>query len=223
MAAKYFTTTHTHPFSFDTVASAFFQRYPNPMADHVLTEDTLHRELKSAGTLLYTRRLLTKTDKVPKWGEKWIPSSIKRVVPLIEESQVDMKGRKLVTYTRNIGLSRFMLCVEKVCYHPNPLRPDETLAIKEVWVESGLYGIRSAVKNFGIERFKKNCTRATEGFNHVMEHLHERQHFLNDIRLKKIQEIKIKGETVIRNATDIAKSKAANKTTVFASSKETES
>ena len=40
------------------VAEAIFQRYPNPFARHVLSEDTVHRELLSGGTL-YTRRLLS--------------------------------------------------------------------------------------------------------------------------------------------------------------------
>ena len=46
------------------------------------------------------------------------------------------------TYTRNVGLSRFMVAVEKVRYTPDPENPNETIAIKEAWVESGIYGIR---------------------------------------------------------------------------------
>jgi len=216
--AKYYSTTHTHPFSWDTVASAIFQRYPNPMADHVLSEDTLYREMR--GHSLYTRRFLTKTNKVPKWGEKWLPANLKRFVPLVEESEVDPNNKTVVTYTRNVGLSRFMTAVERVCYKPNPSNPQETLAVKEAWIESGLYGLRSAVKNFGIERFKNNCHRATDGFNHVLAHLHQqRQQYLSDVRhLTKFQEIKTRGETAIRNAKDLAKAKAANTATVFAES-----
>ena len=46
------------------------------------------------------------------------------------------------TYTRNVGLSRFMVAVEKVRYTPDPENPNETIAIKEAWVESGIYGLR---------------------------------------------------------------------------------
>jgi len=204
--AKYYSTTHTHPYAWATVASAIFQRYPNPMADHVLSEDTLHRELR--GHALYSRRFLTKTNRIPKWGEKWLPSNLTRFVPLVEESKVDPGSQTIVTYTRNVGLSRFMTAVERVCYKPNPSNPQETLAVKEAWIESGLYGLRSAVKNFGIERFKNNCHRATDGFNHVMAHLHQRQQYLRDLQLQKFQAIKSKGENAIRNAKDMAK--AAN-------------
>lgn len=151
MAAKYYSTTHIHPFGWDSVASAIFQRYPNPMASHVLSEDTVERAVQPGGHL-FTRRILTKTNRIPAWGQRWLPANLRRVVPLVEESRVDLQNRTIVTYTRNVGLGRFMTAVERVCYRPNPDNPSETLAIKEAWVESGLYGIRSAVKNFGIER-----------------------------------------------------------------------
>ena len=35
-----------------------------------------------------------------------------------------------------------MIATEKVRYTPDPNNPNETLAIKEAWVESGLYGLR---------------------------------------------------------------------------------
>ena len=134
----------------------------------MLSEDTLHRRLISSN-VLYTRRFLTKTNKIPTWGEWFVPASLKRVVPLIEESYVDREAETVVTYTRNVGLSRFMTAVEKVVYRKHPDDPEtKTIAEKEAWIESGLVGIRSAVKNFGIERFKSNCQKATEGFNFIL-------------------------------------------------------
>ena len=93
MAAKYYGTTHRHPFKWDDVASAIFLRYPNPLATHVLSEDTLHRELRDNNTL-YTRRFLTKTNKLPKWGERFF-ANLKKYVPLVEESIVDPKSRTM--------------------------------------------------------------------------------------------------------------------------------
>jgi len=210
MSARYHSETHRHPFRWDTVATAIFQRYPNPMAEHVLSEDTLFRRVMrddvTGQTTLYTRRFLTKTNKFPKWGEKWMPANLRRYVPLVEESQVDPSTQTIVTYTRNVGLSRFMLAVERVQYTPDPDNPKETLAVKEAWVESGLYGIRSAVKNFGIERFKTNCHKATDGFNLVMAHLATRQLYLRDMQMKKFHQIRSRGEAAILNA----RAKAAN-------------
>ena len=132
MSAKYYNTEHVHPYSFDQVsdhlnplcyllsqsycqvAHAIFQRYPNPFARHVLSEDTVYREVIN-GTTLYTRRFLTKTNKIPKWGERWL-ASFRRSVPLLEESWVDTEARTITTYTRNVGLANFMSAIEKVVY-----------------------------------------------------------------------------------------------------------
>ena len=112
------------------------------MAEHVLSEDTLFRGVVtdevSGRPTLYSRRFLTKTNKFPKWGEPFMPASLRRYVPLVEESRVDPTTQTIVTYTRNVGLSRFMSAVERVCYKPDPENPTQTLAVKEAWIESGL-------------------------------------------------------------------------------------
>ena len=63
-----------------------------------------------------------------------MPVNLKRYVPLVEESHIDRNNKVVVTYTRNVGLSKFMTAIEKVRYQPNPANPLETIAIKEAWV-----------------------------------------------------------------------------------------
>ncbi len=60
---------------------------------------------------------------------------------------------------------------------------------------------RSAVKNFGVERFKQNCQRATAGFDHVLAHLQSRQQHLAEIRAKKWGEVR----ATAMHAAEIAK------------------
>merc|ERR1711936_865387 len=79
-----------------------------------------------------------------------------------------------------------------VVYQPNPENPSETIAVKEAWVESKLYGIRSAIKNFGIERFKNNCVKATEGFNYVLERIQTQQNSLREMGHVKLAEFHLK-------------------------------
>lgn len=186
MAAKYFNTEHVHPYSYDQVAQAIFQRYPNPFASHVLSEDTVYREIIN-GTTLYSRRFLTKTNKIPKWGERWL-SGFRRSVPLLEESYVDSEQKTITIYTRNVGYSNFMTSIEKVVYKACPCNPNHTVALKQAWVESNFYGLRSAIKNFGIERFKNNCVKATDGFNHVLERIQIQQNSLREMGHVKLAE-----------------------------------
>ena len=151
--AKYYTETHSHPFSWQQVAEAIFQRYPNPFSTHVLSEDTVYRAVVGAGgNVLYTRRFLTKTNKLPSWGEKYL-SRFKKMVPLVEESTVDREKRIITTYTRTVGLSMFMSAIEKVSYRQHPNDPNVTIAVKEAWIESGLYGLRLVHMNFILNPF----------------------------------------------------------------------
>jgi len=184
--ARYFTTEHSHPYPWEQVAQAVFQRYPNPFATHVLSEDTLHREIID-DNVLYTRRVLTKTNKVPSWGERWIKGLVRRV-PLVEESYVDSASRSITMYTRSIGYTSFMVAVEKITFQPCPQEPGHTVALKQGWVESNFYGLRSAIKNFGMESFKRNITRSTQGFNHVLERLTEREQELRLVAGVKLAE-----------------------------------
>ena len=67
---------------------------------------------------------------------------------------------------------------------------------------------RSAVKNFGVERFKQNCQRATDGFNHVLVRLHSQQQHLSEIRARKWQEVKETGAAIrvtAKHAAEVAK------------------
>lgn len=72
---------------------------------HVLTEDTIEREMKNGK--LHSKRLLSKTNPVPKWGEHFYRNS--KSVKIVEESIVDPKERTLTTYTRNIAFTKVMV------------------------------------------------------------------------------------------------------------------
>lgn len=72
---------------------------------HVLSEDTIYREVKNGK--LYSKRLLTKTNRVPKWGERFIGNNSN--VKIIEESIVDPKEKLFITYTRNLTYTKVMV------------------------------------------------------------------------------------------------------------------
>jgi len=74
------------------------------------------------------------------------------------------------------------------------------LAVKEAWIESGIYGLRSAVKSFGVERFKANCQRATEGFNVVLARLASQQAALSGAGHRRWQDLRQSA----RNAASVA-------------------
>lgn len=158
---KYWSTFHEHPFPWSQVVSLYWRRYPNPSSGHVFSEDFAEVKVREDG-LLYTKRLLIKTNKPPSWSSHFFSA---KDVPVIEEAVVDPVARTMTTYTRNIGLRYFMGTTERVTYKPVG---EKTEVLKEVWINSGVYGFRSAIKKFGVDRFKRNCVAASEGFEHVL-------------------------------------------------------
>lgn len=201
---KYYSNFTSLKFSWDQVASAFWQRYPNPQSTHVLTEDTIKRDVE--GKKLFSTRLISKTNKLPKWGEKIIPGGTRHVC-VIEESVVDVEKKTLTTYTRNVGLTKFMTIDEKVVYKPDPENRNRTLCERQAWIGSNLFGFSYAVQAFGLERFKKNSQKALSGFEHVLNRM-----FLPEItestRGTTVNATKDKLKEKAKAATELAKQKA---------------
>ncbi|KAJ8713797.1 hypothetical protein PYW08_007417 [Mythimna loreyi] len=166
--ARYFENTSTFNFSWDQVARGYWKRYPNPQSVHVLSEDTWSREVKDG--CLYTKRVLTKTNRVPKWGERFFSA---KSVKIIEESIVDPEKKILVTYTRNLGFTKVMSVVERVEYRS--AGPGQTIARRSAWIDSQVFGFSRAIRAFGVDRFKKNANQMVNGFNHVLHAMFPRQ------------------------------------------------
>lgn len=162
--AKYYETSTIFNFNWDQVAQGFWRRYPNPHSQHVLTEDTLERTVRDGK--LYTKRLLSKTNRVPKWAEHITNA---KSVKIIEESICDPKKKTLTTYTRNVAFTKVMSVIEKVVYTCDDAEPGKTIAIRSAWIDSQMFGFSRAIRAFGVERFKKNCHKMVAGFNIVLE------------------------------------------------------
>ena len=79
-------------------------------SNHVLSEDVIERELRDG--CLVSKRLISKTNKLPRLGEHFVPSKVKSAC-VVEESIIDPKAKTFTTYTRNISLTKIM--VSNIC------------------------------------------------------------------------------------------------------------
>lgn len=173
---KYYATDTTIKNSWDQTIAAVWQRYPNPFSKHVLSEDTLERRVQ--GAKLFTKRLLIKTNPLPKWGQRFVSL---RQVAVVEESILDRDQRLFVTYTRNIGYTSTMNVVEKCIYAPFSSSFDDssastskipsTIVKREAWISSQMRGFASVLQRFGVERYKHNAHNAIKGLNFALARL----------------------------------------------------
>lgn len=114
---KLFSQKYTYENPWPTVTLAFFLRYPNPHATHVLSCDVLERTLTPHGTLL-TTRLILKRGSVPKWVPQGIVSRAESWI--VEESEVDTVGRVVRCVTRNLDHVKVMSVRETVTLREGP-------------------------------------------------------------------------------------------------------
>ncbi|XP_024144408.1 PRELI domain-containing protein 1, mitochondrial isoform X1 [Oryzias melastigma] len=144
------------------VVAAFWQRYPNPYSTHVLTEDVLYRELTPNNHLL-SRRLLTKTNRLPGWAERVFPAHVARAVYVLEDSIVDPQTNTLITKTWNLNHNKLMVVVERCLFEEDRGRPSWTRLKREAWISSAVYGLGRPIQEFGLARFKSNQAKAMRG------------------------------------------------------------
>lgn len=205
---KYYEGVSTFKYSWPQVAAAFWRRYPNPQSTHVLSEDVVSRYVGKDGCL-YTKRIMAKTNKLPKWGERFVPGGTRQLY-VLEESVVDPRNRTFTTYTRNLGLKSIMCVDEKCTYKLSETNAAVTEVIKQAWIVSSLYGFGRALQHFGYERFKGNTKKANKGFEAVLSLLYPHPEPSSTAVQTKIAASKEKLKESAIKAKDIAKLKAVS-------------
>lgn len=80
--------------------------FSDRFSKHVLTEDVLERYIRDDGKL-YTIKMLTKTNPMPRWGERFYKGP--KFVTIIEETIVDPDTSTFTSYSRNITMTHFMV------------------------------------------------------------------------------------------------------------------
>ncbi|KAK0055212.1 PRELI domain-containing protein 1 mitochondrial [Biomphalaria pfeifferi] len=196
---KFVATTSLFKYTWEQVAISFWQRYPNPNSKHVLTEDVISRQID--GDKIISKRMLTKTNKIPKWGEKLVGQN--KNVLIVEESVVDMSQKTVTTYTRNLGLQKIMSIEEKCVYKINPENPAWTICERTAFVSSCVFGVAGALEVFGAKRFQSNAKKATQGLDFVLTSLFRSDHLKDHPLL-----VSTKIKDTARKAAEMAKSKA---------------
>ncbi|XP_078117025.1 PRELI domain containing 1a [Sander vitreus] len=164
---KYFCCGGLLKSNWDQVCVAFWQRYPNPYSNHVLTEDIIFREVTPTNCLI-SRRLLTKTSRAPRWMERYLPKHMASSAYIIEDSIVDPQKRTMTTLTWNISHARLMSVEERCQYQINPDNTGWTQIKREAWISSNIYGLSRAIQEFGLARFKTSVTKTMKGFEYVL-------------------------------------------------------
>lgn len=157
---------HTFSRPFETVSIAFFNRYPNPYASHVLSIDTLERYVDPEGKLISTR-LIRKTGKLPNWVKPFLGKISESWI--IEHSVVDVGSGVMLTYTRNLDHTKIIKVEEYTKFEKDGKSTQVNSMVK---FSSGFgLGIRNRIEKWSHEKFDENIKKSRKGMSFVMEKL----------------------------------------------------
>lgn len=124
---KFFENSFNYDYSFPAVSLAYFLRYPNPYATHVLSTDVIDQHFDPATQRLCTTRLHLKRSKIPPAVLKILPkgilggSSDAGQSYVLEKSVVDAREGWMETETRNLEWTGILSVVEKQIYKRSPI------------------------------------------------------------------------------------------------------
>ena len=124
---KFYETSFDYDFSFPAVTLAYFLRYPNPYAKHVLSTDVIDRHYDPDTQHLTTTRLHLKRSKIPSPVLKVLPKGILGSGAdagesyVLETSTVDVKNGWMMTETRNLEWTGILSVIEKQKYQKLPV------------------------------------------------------------------------------------------------------
>ncbi|XP_065888637.1 PRELI domain-containing protein 1, mitochondrial-like [Dysidea avara] len=152
------------------VASALWQRYPNPFSNHVLSEDTIERTVDSNGVLRSKKIMIKRGSKLPNWAKMIAP--VLSQAGIIEESIVDPTTQQFITYTRNFTAKKYLVVEEKCTYMASLENSNWTQCIKQVWFKSSLMGVSRAIELYTSDRYKRNASKAEKGLQFVLTKLY---------------------------------------------------
>jgi len=127
---KFYSTTFAYDYSFPAVSLAYFLRYPNPYATHVLASDTISRSFDPESGILTTTRLHLKRSKLPSAVLKLLPRSLLGAgangdsqAYILETSTVNVKEGWMETESRNLEWTGVLSVVEKQKYIRAAMEP----------------------------------------------------------------------------------------------------
>lgn len=176
---------------------AYFLRYPNPQASHVLTVDVIDRRIEERPSshahgmpslVLCTTRLLLKKGSLPSWAPKNIIEHSTSWV--LEDSEVDLTPRHdnaprvMSIWTRNLDHTSVMAITEGLKFEetstaPAPLTRCEAAA--DVRSEISFKLLRGRIEKFGLKRYISHLDTSRDGLIWTIRRLLHLQNALPEI------------------------------------------
>ncbi|AOW03147.1 PRELI-like family-domain-containing protein [Yarrowia lipolytica] len=167
---KFFQSSHSYDHDFSTVSLAFFNRYPNPYASHVLAADTIERYVDTDGNL-HTTRLILKQGRLPRFVKPFLKHISESWI--IEKSVVDPKQMEMETWSSNLEHRYILKVEERTTYRREGAGTWSQNQVSFVSNFAG-WGVKDRIEKWSLDRFGENTAKSRQGMAFVMDLLKEK-------------------------------------------------
>ncbi|KAF9597394.1 hypothetical protein IFM89_017740 [Coptis chinensis] len=166
---------YKHPWEIVTSASwrKFTDQETKPTLSHILSVDTLNRNLDTQAGKLYTTRAITVNAPGPWFIRKIIGQNICHCV---ESTVVDARSKSMQLITRNVSLRKYIEVEEKSWYDPHPENPESwTVCKQETSIKikpfTALASMAEKVEQKCADRFLQNSVKGREVMERICKYL----------------------------------------------------
>jgi len=194
MAGSSFVSQIHFPFSWTEVARAIWQKYPNPMAQHVISVDVLERSVDQNG-LIRTERIIGVEQNAPRWVLKLIGSDshtfVREVTFIVPHIPHLDQHPAVLQASINLSLAKVLTCHERISYLPNSevltsafdsialTSPSTTFHQLATFIAKGKLAkgqaweaVGKRVEKVSVDRFDSNASVGRQGFEFVLNQLY---------------------------------------------------
>ncbi|RWS03786.1 protein slowmo-like protein [Dinothrombium tinctorium] len=124
---KIWTSEHVFSHPWETVVTAAWRKYPNPMNPAVVGIDVVDRRVENG--ILRTKRLLSTEWGLPLWAVRILGAD--QTCFALEHSAIDPSKKLMTSQSTNLTFCNELSIMEKLTYTPHPSIPGSTLLKQE--------------------------------------------------------------------------------------------
>ncbi|VDM61654.1 unnamed protein product [Angiostrongylus costaricensis] len=164
---KIWNSEHVFDHDWETVVTAAWRKYPNPMNQGVTGMDVLRQTLR-AGRIM-SERIIQSHFHIPSWVTKLTGFSGTQYSH--EYTVIDPEARTMSLTTRNLNCCHFLQVDEKLTYTPLPDDPTKTILRQEASVVITLPAFADYCEKTFIGVYSSNAAKGRKGVEWVIDQL----------------------------------------------------
>eukprot|EP00397_Hematodinium_sp_SG-2012_P041057 GEMP01045128.1.p1 GENE.GEMP01045128.1~~GEMP01045128.1.p1 ORF type:complete len:193 (+),score=22.48 GEMP01045128.1:185-763(+) len=169
---KFVHQSHVYESDWDTVTSAFWIKYPNQFQPHVLSMDTVDREIDADKGLFRVRRIQTLSYGLPSWVELLLRRKLVGVS--VEEVTCNLKERKMTVVGKNHSFKDLFGYYETCTYEPHPENDEWTLYTQHATFSTSAFGsFSSMLESQATGSMRRKASKGLEAMSAIISSLEQ--------------------------------------------------